>query len=1409
MSKFYSGVIFILGLLASQTLFSQDIVETQWYFGSSDQHFIFDKNGRDPESFDFQNPVFGTGGSGVVSNHITGNLMFYSDGQRIYDASHQLLPTIAGGTTLNGNSSINQPVVTSPFPDGTNRYYFFTNPGTTGPNEIQYSVVDASIVGNSTVAQYPLGDLTQANQPTGLTDPSEAMIIIEGRAFDTYWLITQNRTTFDFHVTEINPAGIGATQTFNFVNVTVPGFEASAFAFHPNSSTLAVASRAANRNIQLLDFDPGTGILTFNRRVLNTGFPDSGPDVVYDLEWSADGTKLYLSRNGDGTNPGELYQYDTQDTLAAVNNILPYSFNRSWGLKRGIDDKIYHLYQLTNGGPFRLGRIDFADSVVALTVYDSLVFDEDFNGRQFPAFAPEFMPAFDSINFTYYDSCFMNATKFVPFVRPIPTSYFWDFGDGTTSTAVSPVHEFMAAGGSFVSLIVGLNGRADTIVMPIDIPDSSFTVDLGNDTTICVDETLDLDAGAGGIRYVWSTGETSQIITIDTAGTYWVEVTGPNGCTVFDDIVVTEYGVANQVANQWYFGEMAGIDFNTAPPTPLADANMMLSPEGCATISDIGGQLLFYTDGVTVWNKEHNVMLNGTNIGGENTAAQSAIIIPFADDATLYWIFTTEEVYGDFEYQLKYSIVDLKGDTARGEVISKNNVLANDMTERLTASGFTANSLVISHEFGNNVFRAYQIIAEGISAAIWSVAGENDPYQDQLTGRGYMKISPAAGIIATASGSSSSNGVEICDYDFATGVITNGRTIDIGEPVGSQAYGIEISAGGNRLYVSTIGGGSKLMQFDLDSLGRPTEVADIEASKFDYGGQGGVLGALQTGPDGVIYGAIDNSPDLLTIQTPDGNDNGASVLATGFNLAGRISRLGLPNFVQFQGMTPPPPGMSITTACVGQPTTFTATGRDPSIETYAWDFGDGTGTDFSTDPDTTHIYTNDTTYIVTLTLRNRCDVDSIFRDTITVYTIPELPMVPSDTALCGGSLTLNAWDVDRPDLRYYWSTGDTTRSVTFTAPAIVDVAISNTDGCASDTVTVFIGDGRPNLELGPDRSFCQRDTVPDLNVGNVGADFTWYIDGVQVGTNETQPVNTQIPGTYVYSVDIIDPFSGCLGQDSVTFTVLPEASITLNTITPSSCGNADGTIDFSINTSGSFTYTINGPVSQGPFAFDGPGTPPLLTGLSSGSYSLNITNTVTGCNSVNIVQVEDDAPFDMDAIAINRCSSDAEISIGFRNVVPSAVNVNVINSSGINVFSRNNVSTSTNIFVTGLDTGRYFVEAREVNAPFCLQTDTVSLTISTECLLTIFAPNAFSPNGNAMNEEFFVFPNDFVETFEIYIYNRWGQLIFRSENKDFRWNGYFGDALSPPGTYAYIMKFTSSLAPGQEQEQYGSITLIR
>ncbi len=76
-------------------------------------------------------------------------------------------------------------------------------------------------------------------------------------------------------------------------------------------------------------------------------------------------------------------------------------------------------------------------------------------------------------------------------------------------------------------------------------------VDLGNDTNICVENSLVLDAGTNGVSYFWNTGGTNQQYTANTAGTYYVFVTGTNGCLGSDTITVTKIGNAPKYDNIW------------------------------------------------------------------------------------------------------------------------------------------------------------------------------------------------------------------------------------------------------------------------------------------------------------------------------------------------------------------------------------------------------------------------------------------------------------------------------------------------------------------------------------------------------------------------------------------------------------------------------------------------------------------------------------------------------------------------------------------------------------------------------------------------------------------------------------------------------------------------------------------
>jgi len=85
--------------------------------------------------------------------------------------------------------------------------------------------------------------------------------------------------------------------------------------------------------------------------------------------------------------------------------------------------------------------------------------------------------------------------------------------------------------------------------------------------------------------------------------------------------------IAQGEANIWYFGENAGIDFNSGTPVAISDGQIN-TREGCSSFSDANGNLLFYSDGTTVWNKNHTPMPNGMGLKGHSSSTQSAMIIP-------------------------------------------------------------------------------------------------------------------------------------------------------------------------------------------------------------------------------------------------------------------------------------------------------------------------------------------------------------------------------------------------------------------------------------------------------------------------------------------------------------------------------------------------------------------------------------------------------------------------------------------------------------------------------------------------------------------------------------------------------------------------------------------------------------
>ncbi|MDE0471411.1 MAG: PKD domain-containing protein, partial [Ekhidna sp.] len=599
----------------------------------------------------------------------------------------------------------------------------------------------------------------------------------------------------------------------------------------------------------------------------------------------------------------------------------------------------------------------------------------------------------------------------------------------------------------------------------------------------------------------------------------------------------------------------------------------------------------------------------------------------------------------------------------------------------------------------------------GLGGAVFSPSGSVHDFMNELSATGYMKISPGFNSIAV--NIPGTNRIEI--LDFKQGQVSNPRLINTGE---TGLYGLEFSATGNKLYVTT---SSKLIQYDLDSLNSANPATDIEATKFDGYLQGSGYGALQTGPNGQIYMAIDNSGAIGTITAPDGDDAANGFNPAGFDLLGRTSRLGLPNFAQVENTPFQEPGIAVTDGCIGQMSTFTAIGRDPnnSIENYLWIFGDGTSAAVQ---DTTHTYSSPGTYTVQMVLSNRCDTDTTLTETITINSIPENPTVPSDTALCDRPVILEAWPVDNPDFSYFWSTGETSRRITVTDPAIIDVAIiNNTSGCASETLTVFLADARPQAALGTDQTICQNDPIITLDALVVNAtSYTWSIDGVASGSNRTLDVDTSTPGSFTYTIDVINSF-GCTNSDTLLITIQEEPNITAVGNPTTGCGNDDGFIEMTFNASGSYSYELTGPSNVGPISFDGPGSetiPPRAVNpgdgnLPPGNYNLNVTNLVTGCVRAEVVQIGDPGNLELAASASNACIGDGEIALSFALLTPSSFDLTVDSQDGSNIITTSLNAAYTNPVVQNLDTGTYFVTVRDTDPTGlgCVETDRIQIQL--------------------------------------------------------------------------------------------------
>ena len=815
---------------------------------------------------------------------------------------------------------------------------------------------------------------------------------------------------------------------------------------------------------------------------------------------------------------------------------------------------------------------------------------------------------------------------------------------------------------------------------------------------------------------------------------------------------------AQKEGNIWYFGNNAGLNFNSGSPVALTNGALSTT-EGCSAISDDRGNLLFYTDGIKVWNRNHIQMPNGFGLTGDPSSTQSAVIVSKPGSSNIYYIFTTAAGAG--ADGLRYSIVDITLQGGLGDVTTKNTLLRTPVTEKLTAvkHGNGCDIWIIAHEWNSDGFLAYLVDSSGvdINPIISNIGATHTGGFFTTNWGGQLKVAPNGSKLACAI--SGMKIVEFFDFDKTTGLVSNPISFpSIAEGTGKYTYGIEFSPDGTKLYVSLPNGGG-IYQYDLTA----GSSADIINSVTLIGSSSAFSSAhsLQLGPDGKIYCARFSAQNLGVINDPNALGIACSYVDKGVFLEGRTSSSGLPNFMQshFRSQF----NFTYIKNCVSDSIFFSVTDTTNADSVY-WSFGDtasgvnSTATGFNT----YHIFSAPGTYHVEITKYGKCI--SIFHKTIVIYPVPQINL-GNDTSLCAKTLlVLNA---ETPGGTYLWQDGSANSNFTASIPGIYWVEVTNV--CGSDIDSIDIENiPLPKVDLGNDTLLCPEQSLL-LNVAIPGASYLWQ-------DNSTDPVFT-VSSQNIYWVEVISA-EGCAQRDSITvnYSILPDVRLGNDTLLCQSEG---------------FLLDVTSPRATYKWQDNSTGSSYHVT--DSGFYYVEVTN-ADGCSDSDSV-----------AIKIKNLKADFEYE-----EIPCTNQIQFINLSSDTLSSfwdfGDGTTSNENNPVHAYEVNEKFIVVLIINPDsICIDTAQFIIPFEDDAVSdTLFIPNVFTPNGDGKNDYFEIIGinNSCLAINRLTIFNRWGKKVFEAEGNGFKWDGTKDGSTLTAGVYFYMLE-------GENLKKSGNIILLR
>lgn len=834
-----------------------------------------------------------------------------------------------------------------------------------------------------------------------------------------------------------------------------------------------------------------------------------------------------------------------------------------------------------------------------------------------------------------------------------------------------------------------------------------------------------------------------------------------------------------QQENVWMLGSF-GLDFNSPSLTAPA-MNGQQFGEASASVCDDNGQLLFYTEGSRVWDRFHDLMPNGTALTtvaafATGSSTQGACIVPVPGQDHQYYVFSVTSVeFGTGK--LFYSKVDMTLNGGKGDVVTgeKAIYLGEGLTEKLIAiTGTHCNIWVIVRSRVANEFKSYEVTASGVNPNPVTSATGIINFNYHILGT--LTPSPDNKKVLCAAAHVGGGGLELFDFDQATGVLSSLYVIDSSEPIYSACF----SADQSKVYAINYWFNGTVYQYDLSAPNpfatkttiRPSQEFQFDKIKLAANGKVYLKG-------GANYLDAINFPNLVA---PACNYTTNAVSFSANAISGALPNI-VPVFIQ-------------------QADAFSVTPVEgpcwsPGFElqgaTGGWDYqSNGTHQGPVITVDTPGRY-----WLSYYTGPCRFHVDT-FVVTFPKGVLPDITVQAACKESATGKARATTYPGDPVNYAYTWfrangsDTLSVTDSLTGREAGSYEVFITTNTGC--DTILYFdITAITPEVSFAlSDSLICLSDALQTINTADAHfTSFSWDFGDGNTSAAVAPAHNYTRPG--VYRIVLVGRGSICRDTSFVNITAdTPAQHFGFSVDRYRICTgeqiklltNRDSTLeqlfwDFGDGTS--FSTTEQDTVQH---AYD-----------SDGTMWISLNAQFRACPDIS--HRDSIIVYPLPLVDLGQddtlCLDGAPLIL--TNLAPPAVEPCRLR------WSTGDTTTSLKV----VHPGTYHLQ---VTAILSGCTGTENITVRKDCFTDI--PNAFTPNGDGHNDYFF--PRQYlskgVNSFKLTLMNRWGQILFETGNSNGRgWDGRFNQKDQPGGVYIYLMEVR--FHNGKTETYKGNVTLLR